>query len=766
MKRIFFIINFFFIGQITRAQLETIPIPDQEILELLSGTEVDFSNTQLSYFEGGGSQQIGQFNGLNSNLGLDSGIVLATHFIGQIAGDQYGLQLDPIVGVDSDLSLMLNEFSFPNTLKGVVSIEFDFVPSTDELNFNYVYGSNEYSSSTCSSSPDPFGIFISGPGISGPYSNGAENIALVPDPINPAYFTTTPVLVNSINAGESTLVNSSTFGCDAVDPNWQNYTGFYVPNSVPNPSVSLEGFTVPLQATKSGLVPCESYHIKFVIAVGPNSNSLDGAALFIEANAFANINTFGSTTNTVVNESNIFSYFSSDSPFQDKIYEGCGDATITFYRPDLAVGDITFLFRPQNEIGNATIGEDYSLAGNNIVNGFGYSSILLPAEDYQTQLIITPYYDYVDEPDETIYISIDQINLGCIQIDPDTIIFSLSDQPELNVSFNEDFSIYCPGSDVILEPNVSGGVGGFMSGSFTSDAYDYSWSQIGTAAIQIENPIETTEYCVTVMDICETQEKSDCIKVTVPEYDELQADLFSKIICEDIEADLCVLNAEGGEGSYSYLWSNGQSGPCNYDYQGEYEVVVSDGCEKEIVLFGEIYYDEPPEPSFEYPSIPHQNLGVEFYNYTNDSPGLSYRWSFDDGIYSDHSNPIHVFQQAGDYDVSLTVITALGQCEEDFQDYVTIDPNYSFFVPNAFSPNNDGLNDVFRTFTTGVKKFELFLFDSFGKMVFNTSNVEESWDGTYDGKPAPQGIYVYQVVMVKDFDIVVFNEQGAFTLIR
>jgi hypothetical protein len=65
-----------------------------------------------------------------------------------------------------------------------------------------------------------------------------------------------------------------------------------------------------------------------------------------------------------------------------------------------------------------------------------------------------------------------------------------------------------------------------MSGSFTSDAYDYSWSQIGTAAIQIENPIETTEYCVTVMDICETQEKSDCIKVTVPEYDELQADLF------------------------------------------------------------------------------------------------------------------------------------------------------------------------------------------------------------------------------------------------
>ena len=766
MRKIFFIINFFFIGQITHAQLETFSIPDQQILDLISGPEVNFNNTQLSYFEGGGSQQIGQFNGVNSNLGLDSGIVLATHFIGQIAGDQYGLQLDPIVGVDEDLSLMLNQLSFPNTLKGVVSIEFDFVPSTDVLSFNYVYGSNEYSSGTCSSSPDPFGIFISGPGISGPYSDGAENIALVPDPLNPAYFTDTPVSVNSINAGESTLANSSTFGCDAVDSNWQNYTDFFVQNSVTNPSVSLDGFTVPLQATKDGLIPCESYHIKFVVAVGPNSNSVDGAALFIDANAFENTNTIGTITNTVVNESNVYNYFSSDSPFQDKIYEGCGDATITFYRPELAIGDITFLFRPQNETGHATIGEDYFLAGNNTINGIGYSSILLPSEENQTQLIITPLYDYIDEPDETIYISIDQINIGCIQIDPDTIIFSLSDQPELNVSLSDDFSIYCPGSEVILEPNVTGGVGGFMSGSFLSDAYDYSWSQIGTAAIQTENPTQTSEYCVTVTDVCGTQEKSDCIKITVPEYDELEANLFSKIICEDIEADLCVIDVQGGEGNYSYAWSNGQSGRCNFDYQGEYQVIVSDECDKEITLFGEIYYDEPPEPYFEYLSIPHQNLGVEFYNYTDELVDLSYRWSFGDGSYSDHSNPIHIFQQAGDYDVSLKVITPLGKCEKDFQDYVTINQNYSFFAPNAFSPNNDGLNDDFRTFTTGVKQFELFLFDSYGKMVFNSTNIQDSWDGTYDGKPAPQGIYVYNVVMVKDSDIVIFNEQGIFTLIR
>ena len=766
MKKIFLIINFFFIGLIAYAQLETFSISNQEILQLIGGQDVELSNPQFDYLAEFGSQQIGQFNGINSNLGLDSGIVLATHFAGQLAANPYGLQLNPISGEDLDLSYMLDELSFPNTLKGVVSIEFDFVPTSDILSFNYVYGSNEYSSSTCSSSPDPFGIFISGPGISGPYSNQAENIALVPDPSNLGSFTNTPVLVNSINGGQSTLSNSSSVGCNAVDPNWQDYTEFYVPNNIVDPTVSLEGFTVPLQALKTGLVPCETYHIKFVIAVGPNSNAQDGAALFIESNAFLASSSLASTTNTVINQSNVSSYFSLDSPFQDNIYEGCGDATITFYRPDLAVGDITFLFRPQNEDGNATIGEDYELAGNNITNATGYSSITLPAAANETQLIITPYYDYLEEPEETIYISIDQINLGCIQIEPDTIIFSLFDQPELNVNLTEDFSIYCPGSEVVLEPNVSGGVGGFMNGSFANDAYNYSWSQIGSSPIQIENPIQTTEYCVTVIDVCGSQIKSDCVKVTVPEYDELEAELYNNIICEDIEVNLCVLDVEGGEGNYLYTWSNGDLDSCMYDYQGEYELVVSDGCDTEVILLGQIYYDEPPEPSFEYLSIPHQNLGIEFFNYTEDSPGLNYKWNFGDGNYSVQSNPTHIFNQAEDFDVSLTVITSLAQCEADFEAYVTVRPNYSFFVPNAFSPNNDGLNDVFRTYTSGVKEFELFLFDSYGKMVFNSSDVRDSWDGTYDGKPAPQGIYVYQVVMVKDMDIVVFSENGAFTLIR
>ena len=201
------------------------------------------------------------------------------------------------------------------------------------------------------------------------------------------------------------------------------------------------------------------------------------------------------------------------------------------------------------------------------------------------------------------------------------------------------------------------------------------------------------------------------------------------------------------------------SSPCNSNWINGVET------QRPNIRFSWVDPSSPPISNFSTSGTSTCSGLVNFYDQTSNSPN-NWLWNFGDGNYSVQSNPTHIFNQAEDFDVSLTVITSLAQCEADFEAYVTVRPNYSFFVPNAFSPNNDGLNDVFRTYTSGVKEFELFLFDSYGKMVFNSSDDRDSWDGTYDGKPAPQGIYVYQVVMVKDMDIVVFSENGAFTLIR
>ena len=69
-----------------------------------------------------------------------------------------------------------------SNINNVTILEFDFVAQSDEMSFWYSFGSMEYTSYTCSSFNDVFGFFISGPGITGPYTNDAVNIALVPDP--------------------------------------------------------------------------------------------------------------------------------------------------------------------------------------------------------------------------------------------------------------------------------------------------------------------------------------------------------------------------------------------------------------------------------------------------------------------------------------------------------------------------------------------------------------------------------------------------------
>jgi hypothetical protein len=80
----------------------------------------------------------------------------------------------------------------------LLCLEFDFVPTGDSLQFRYVFGSEEYTSYTCADYNDAFGFFLSGPGIAGPFSNGAAiNIALVPG-------TTVPVSISTLNGGEPT----------------------------------------------------------------------------------------------------------------------------------------------------------------------------------------------------------------------------------------------------------------------------------------------------------------------------------------------------------------------------------------------------------------------------------------------------------------------------------------------------------------------------------------------------------------------------------
>ncbi|MFY7741535.1 MAG: choice-of-anchor L domain-containing protein, partial [Flavobacterium sp.] len=217
------------------------------------------------------SDQVGFFStGINpTNLGIDSGIILTTGRGNVAVGPNNANNASnppatPVIG-DADLALLAT-----GGINNKAVLEFDFIPTGNQLNFNFVFASEEYPEFVNSAFNDVFGFFLSGPGIAGPYSGGATNIALVPS-------TTTAITINNLNGGFAA-------GCPLVLPGGAN-SAFYV-NNCGGASIQYDGFTTVL--TASAEVQCgEVYHIKLAVAnVGDNGWD---SAVFLQANSF-NVN--------------------------------------------------------------------------------------------------------------------------------------------------------------------------------------------------------------------------------------------------------------------------------------------------------------------------------------------------------------------------------------------------------------------------------------------------------------------------------------------
>jgi len=203
--------------------------------------------------------QIGFFDAINTNLGIDSGIVMA-------CGDIYTLDpnnagpggvmpntvTDPdLLAVANSVPGMIGQSFSVSSINDVAILEFDFIPTSDSLNFRYAFGSAEYFAWENSSYNDVFGFFLSGPGITGPYSapvafpNGSINLAFVPNTTPPL-----PITISSINS--VTPINQQYF----ID----NQNGLSI-------IADADGFTTVLTARAS--VQCgETYHIRLAIADG------------------------------------------------------------------------------------------------------------------------------------------------------------------------------------------------------------------------------------------------------------------------------------------------------------------------------------------------------------------------------------------------------------------------------------------------------------------------------------------------------------------
>jgi gliding motility-associated-like protein len=689
--------------------------PVQAVEDILIGAGINAFNIQYNPSIGGNANAVQpsvmEFSSGATAFPISSGVLMTT---ASGAGNLNDPDLNAITG--------------GSATNGSI-IEFDFIPTGDTLSFNYIFASLEYTQYTCSNFNDAFGFFISGPGISGPYSNNAINIATVPG-------TNVPVAINTVNSGTPSGFNSSAT-CSAADPNWQANSIYFTTsyNTIFSNTPGLPAFngaTVVLAANAS--LECNVvYHIKMAIA-----NDLDTAldsGVFLEANSFSsdvvdiNIQAGASISDTT-------------------LIANCTEGTIYFTRPASQANDTLIIYFQTS--GDAIEGTDYNFLAP------GDSIIFLPGQDTVT-LTITPTNGGSSSNPFSLIVNAQTINACGDTIFAEGIVWLLL-EPDF-VTMATDTTILCKDSSVTIWGSVTGG--------FPPYSYEWDDGQIGTP-IQVPVDGENGPYyfTFTATDQCGF-EVTDTAIVNLNQT--LSIDTLIQMPSECGLATGTVFSQWSEQGSvnptFSHLWTTGYS---TYDPiinasvaenlpSGWYVYTVSSnvtGCSVTDSIFLE--QDPPPTAAFTpNPAEGNAPLDVTFIN--NSSGGSSYVWDFDNGLGASNptaSNENTIYTEEGVYVVQLIVTE--GACADTA--YQTVIVNLilplTFNTPNIFTPNNDGSNDVFTLNGENVVALELVVLNRWGNVVFESTEIDAAWNGKNNntGNECSEGVYFYKYVITGQGD--------------
>jgi gliding motility-associated-like protein len=179
-----------------------------------------------------------------------------------------------------------------------------------------------------------------------------------------------------------------------------------------------------------------------------------------------------------------------------------------------------------------------------------------------------------------------------------------------------------------------------------------------------------------------------------------------------------------------------------------------------------------PTADFDYAPKPVTILtpDVHFTNETYSTGATHYQWNFGDFTGGDTSrltNPIYTYSNSGTYNVSLIATSANG-CTDTIIKQVVIDPDYALYVPNAFTPNGDGKNEIFKATGEGILDFTMYVFDRWGNTIFTSTNMDIGWDGRRNNKGGEllqQDVYVWKIE-VRNVNHQGRSYSGTVTLLR
>jgi len=306
----------------------------------------------------------------------------------------------------------------------------------------------------------------------------------------------------------------------------------------------------------------------------------------------------------------------------------------------------------------------------------------------------------------------------------------------------------CTGQSTILNANASG------AGSSTS----LTWTpgnQSGTTVTV--SPTVTTMYVVTAQDgSCVVK---DSVQVAVKPVVTASFTTIPAAVCTN-RTDTITFTGKASAGA-TYTWNfdgatilqGSGAGPYTIQYPtiGTKTIqlqLVDDGCA--ATGSSQVTVVESPVASFT--ATPGTNTPVQLsfanFQFTNTSQNATgYVWTFGDGDTSQLTSPGHSYNLPGNYTVTLYAYNSLGCVDTAYMNPFVVVPDPELVIPNAFSPNNDGINDTW--VIKGLNAYpdaKVDIYNRWGQRVFGSKGYPTPWDGRYNGTVLPVGTFYYVVI--------------------
>ncbi|MFH2095049.1 MAG: choice-of-anchor L domain-containing protein, partial [Bacteroidota bacterium] len=480
--------------------------PEELVLDILVTGCLQADNVVYT----GDPQAIGYFYNAYG-VGIQEGVIMSSGYVMNAPGHGNNTFTSDML-TTSGGDPLLNAIVTPDVTTDVTILEFDFIPSSDSLTFDFIFGSEEYPEYVFSFN-DVFAFFLSGtnPG-GGNYVN--QNIALIPG-------TTTPVSIYNVNNGSGSPPTGPCVNCQYYVDNW---AGTY--------AITYDGYTTPITA-RAWVVPCQTYHIKLAVA-DVNDMAFDSAVL-LKAGSFSS---GGQVT---------MNNYESSGVQSNQIIEGCTNYWVFSRLDTLDLTDTIFVDLILS--GTADTATDF--------NNFSSQFYILPGQIYDT-LFYSAIMDNL--PEGTEYIVFTVVN-GCpcsttTQSDTIWVIDNFSLQPTIT-----------PNSQICSSNNFT--VNTTVNPALPSGFVSYIWSTGDSTASITVSPPTTTTYTVTITHTCMPD---TALSMTLTVIPDLGAGFMSSVPGACIGDPITFTFTDTASVNVVYQWTFTNGTPASGNTQGPYTV--------------------------------------------------------------------------------------------------------------------------------------------------------------------------------------------------